>query len=262
MKHAILLAAYGAGGVQGTQTLQFFERQVRAGFPDASIRWAFTSVLMRSRLAAARKKTDSVKKALCRLGFEKYDRITVQSLHLIHGAEYEELLAEIAEAKLCGAPANITTGLPLLHSPEDIEKTAAAIIRHMPDGREPDQAVIWVGHGAKHDGGRAYDLLTEHVQRLDPNIFIGTLSGSSNIQEVTAALIQKNLKRAWLMPLLSVVGKHASHDIAGDGPESWRYILQRSGISCQSILHGAIACEGFAEIWLGHLREAATGWPV
>ncbi|MDL2285175.1 sirohydrochlorin cobaltochelatase [Desulfovibrio sp. OttesenSCG-928-F07] len=257
MKHAILLAAYGAGGVHGTHTLQLFEKKVREAFPASSIRWAFTSVLMRNRLTAARKKTDSVKKALCRLGFEKYTHITVQSLHMIAGAEYEELLAEIEDAKKCGAPKHISTGLPMLHNAKDISDTASAIIKHMPDGREKHQAVIWVGHGAKHDGGLAYDKLTATIQAIDPNLFIGTLSGESNIQEILATLQQNNIKQAWLMPLLSVIGKHASQDIAGSNSDSWRYILQQHDIACQSILRGAIEYDGFASIWLNHLKEAA-----
>lgn len=260
MKQAILLAAYGAGGVQGTHTLQLFERMVREAFPASSIRWAFTSMVMRNRLAGAGKKTDSIIKALCRLGFEKYDRVTVQSLHMIPGQEYETLLGEIKEAAALGAPRDIATGVPLLYSDNDIESAARAIIAHLPAEREPDEAVIWVGHGTEHEGGRAYDRLTRAVQRLDENIFVGTLAGGSDASDGAQAYLpilhERGIKQAWLMPLLSVVGKHASEDIAGEAAESWRGVLASGGVSSRTVLRGAIEYQGFADIWLSHLKEA------
>lgn len=258
MKQAILLAAYGAGGVQGTHTLQPFERTVRRAFPEASIRWAFTSMIMRTRLAAARKKTDSITKALCRLGFEKYTHVTVQPLHMIAGREYEALLDEIRAAAACGAPGNIRTGAPLLHSREDIELAARAIVQSRPEERGPDEAVVWVGHGTLHEGGEAYARLTKAVQRLDANTFIGTLEGEEQGPSgVLPLLAERGLKSAWLMPLLSVVGKHAGEDIAGDKPGSWRGALEGAGISCRAVLRGAIEYPGIAGIWMRHLEKAA-----
>ena len=259
MKQAILLAAYGAGGVQGTNTLQLFERMVRAAFPAASIRWAFTSMIMRSRLAGEGKKTDSITKALCRLGFEKFTSVTVQSLHMIPGQEYETLLGEIREAPACGGPASIATGTPLLHSQDDIERAARAMLDNLPEEREPGEAVIWVGHGTGHEGGGAYERLTEAVQKLDENIFVGTLAGGDEGPEAHLPLLRElGINRAWLMPLLSVVGKHAADDIAGDGPESWSGILGAGGVSCRTVLRGAIEYRGFADIWLSHLKEAVS----
>lgn len=257
MKQAILLAAYGAGGVQGTHTLQLFEQMVREAFPASSIRWAFTSMVMRSRLAAARKKTDSVSKALCRLGFEKYTNVTVQSLHMIPGQEYEAMLNEIGESAACGAPAQISTGTPLLYTHDDIEAAALAIVDMQPDARKAGEAIIWIGHGTEHEGGNAYNRLTEAVQKLDANIFIGTLAGGEQGAESRlSALKERGISRAWLMPLLSVVGKHASDDISGNAPGSWRTVLEAGGVSCESVLRGAIEYKGFADIWLAHLKEA------
>ncbi|MEI3477842.1 MAG: hypothetical protein V8Q84_00575 [Bilophila sp.] len=64
MKKDALLAAFGSGTFQGESTLNALTIQVRRTFPGVSVRWAFTSMLMRERLASARKKSDSVHKAL------------------------------------------------------------------------------------------------------------------------------------------------------------------------------------------------------
>lgn len=69
MKRGILLAAFGSGSSQGESTLRRFDAQVRKAFPDVSVRWAFTSMLMRERLASERKKSDSVHQGIEENGF-------------------------------------------------------------------------------------------------------------------------------------------------------------------------------------------------
>lgn len=64
MKRGILLAAFGSGSSQGESTLRRFDAQVRKAFPDVSVRWAFTSMLMRERWPANGKNRIPVHKAL------------------------------------------------------------------------------------------------------------------------------------------------------------------------------------------------------
>lgn len=258
-KHALLLAAYGAGGALGSHSLRLFEEQARRIFPDAAIRWAFTSLLMRGRLASAsRKKADSVRKALCRLAFEKYERVTVQPLYLIPGLAYEMLLAEVTEVMADGAPGRISIGLPLLGGPEDIKEAARAMLRHAPPERKSEEALIWVGHGA--GPGRdndAYAGLDLAAQALDPRLFAGALSGGQGLEQILPRLRALGIASAWVMPLLSVVGKHAAEDIAGEQENSWRCRLRAEGIACRCVLRGTLEYEGFAAVWLSHLRKAA-----
>ncbi|MDL2313928.1 sirohydrochlorin cobaltochelatase [Desulfovibrio sp. OttesenSCG-928-C14] len=256
-KKAILLAAYGATGIQNHQNLQAFERKVREVFPEDSIRWAFTSVLMRSRLAAARKKTDSVQKALCRLGFEKYSQVTVQSLHIVPGREYQDMLEEISQAASCGAPANISVGLPLLSEAGDVDKAASAVLASLPEARRRDEAVVWAGHGGWHTGNSAYAELAAQVRARDDKIVMGNLSGENSVEQVLERLEQCGAKTVWLLPLLSVIGKHAAQDLAGEGKDSWKSILESRGYDCRPVLRGVIEYEGFMDIWLEHLKRAA-----
>ena len=84
-KQGILLAAFGSGSRQGESTLRLFDARVRERFPGVPVRWAFTSVLMRERLATVKKKSDSVGKALRRMAFEGFSRIALQPLHVVPG---------------------------------------------------------------------------------------------------------------------------------------------------------------------------------
>ncbi len=221
MKTAILLTGFGSGGQQGQRALLPFTQAVQAAFPDCALRWAFTSGLMRQRLAGARKKTDSAHKALCRLGFEKYQQVAIQPLQIIRGLENESLNNEIQAARLDGAPPRISVGAPLLdyeHNPASIERAALAFLRHLPperQGREDKEAVVLAGHGSRHAADNNYSLLEQALQKYDRNIFVGTLAGEAALAGILQAVQERGLKKVWLVPMLSVVGKHTLRDIAG-----------------------------------------------
>ena len=60
---AILLIAYGSCNAVGLAALRRFEERVRMRFPGRTVRWAYTSEHIRTRLASqVRAKSDSVTK--------------------------------------------------------------------------------------------------------------------------------------------------------------------------------------------------------
>ena len=255
-KTGILLAAFGTASPLGEKALSLFADRVRQIFPGIPVRWAFTSDQMRSRLAAARKKTDSVKKALCRMGFERYTHVAVQSLHLISGQEYEALLEETKSAAETGGPRRIAVGLPLLHESVDVPRAAEALLRHLPEDRTAEEAVLCMGHGTWHGGAAGYQALSEAVAERDGKIFIGTLAGGRGLDYLLPGIAASGAKTVWLLPLLSVIGKHAEMDMAGEHPESWRSRITAGGFACRCRLVGTVEYEGFAQIWLEHLGTA------
>lgn len=260
-KTGILLAAFGSSGVRGEKALRVFADMAGAAFPGIFVRWAYTSDLMRDRLAAAGKKTDSVKKALRRMGFERYTHVAVQSLHLIPGLEYEALLEETEAARREGGPPRIEVGLPLLHDEEDVRLAARALLAHLPADRRPDEPVVCMGHGTWHTGAVSYAALAGTVGAVDERIVIGALSGAHGIESVLPALEDIARKdggraRVWLLPLLSIIGKHAEKDMAGEGAASWRGRIEAAGFSCTPVLTGTVEYPGFARIWLAHLAVA------
>lgn len=256
-KQAILLAAYGGAGVNATRTLGLFEERIRESCPGVPVRWAFTSLFMRNRMTASGKKNDSVKKALCRLGFENFTKIAVQSLHIVPGVEFHALLDEIKAAKESGAPQAVDVGGPLLHAEADIEMASEALLAAQPPGRALEDAVLWVGHGSGHEDCTAYVRLAQRVAQKDPRVFVGTLSGEAALEGMREALLASGARKVWLLPLLAVLGKHAERDLAGDGPESWKSRLTVAGLECEAYLRGIIECRSFVDIWVGHLLEAA-----
>lgn len=257
MKRGILLAAFGSGSVQGESTLKLFDAKVRVRFPDIPVRWAFTSLILRNRLAAARKKTDSVRKALEKMSFEKYSHVAVQSLQIIPGNEFADVYGDAASLQSSGAFQAVGVGAPLLSSDDDVRRAAAALVRHLPEERSAEEAVILMGHGARHNAVSRYTDFAQAVSALDSNIHVGTMSEPSALERILQRLgSPEEGKRVWLMPLLSVVGRHTLSDMAGKDPQSWRSRIDAAGFTCIPVLKGTAEYSGFIDIWLDHLADA------
>lgn len=240
--------------MQGESTLKLFDAEVRARFPAIPVRWAFTSHLLRNRLAVARKKTDSVRKALEKMWFEKYSHVAVQPLQIIPGNEYAELCDEAVALQGPHAFDQVDVGAPLLASDADVQRSAAAIIRHLPAQRSPDEPIILMGHGARHAAVSRYADLARAVYALDAQVHVGTMNGTSQLEHILPQLGNPSpSKKVWLMPLLSVVGRHTLNDMAGTDPQSWRSRIDAAGFTCIPVLKGTAEYAGFIAIWLDHL---------
>jgi len=201
-------------------------------------------------------KTDSVRKALEKMGFEKYTHVAVQSLHIIPGAEYEDLLADGEQMRMQKRLQNVVVGSPLLHTDEDVQRAAEAMLRHLPALRQAGDAVVFMGHGTWHSGDSRYEDLSRAVRSRDEGVFIGTMDGSHTIEDILPALKAGAFRRVWLLPLLSVVGRHARKDMAGEGPDSWKSHIEAAGFECLPVLVGVAEYPGFVDIWIRHLGEA------
>ncbi len=295
VKTGILLVAYGSASQVGALALRGVTERAQAAFPGIPLRWAFTSTRMRSRLAKSGKKTDSVYKALCRMHFDGYTHVAVQSLHFLAGFEYTQLLEEVAQARAGGGPAVITVGPPLLNGPGGVERAAKALLAHMPLECGPPDAIVYVGHGlgaAKQErdlghvtGCGERDIGSMREGSGDASLGSGDVHegageiGPSGYEALADAVRAKDSRifigsltgapgvdaildclraaqRVWLLPLLAVVGKHAEEDLAGTGPDSWRSRIEAAGFACTPVLRGAAEYEGFLGIWLSHLETA------
>ncbi len=252
MNRAILLVAWGASSLQGQKGLMKFENFCRARFVRTPIRWAYTSAVLRERLASQRQKSDSVRKALMRLYYENFRKVCIQPLQTISGHEYNDVCASAADiSRQTGMLCSV--GAPLLRIPRDAPRVAEALLRHFPAERAPGEDVIFMGHGAKHDAVSLYEDLDQSLSSLDCHARIGAMNGRPDLDELLGRL---SSRRVWLLPLLSAIGKHALADMAGDGPQSWRSRIMAQGHDCIAILRGTAEYEAVAEIWLNNLEAA------
>ena len=255
MKKGILLVAFGSSMPEAQVSFKNIDKKVKSAFPDVPIRWAYTSHIIRHKLAKEGKQLDSVEIALAKMMDEEFTHVAVQSLHTIGGEEYHGLVRNVhAFGQMSGGFDRIIVGYPLLGNEDDLGRVVEAIIRHIPKEREKEDAVVLMGHGTHHPGNAFYAAMMYHFQRNDPNIFVGTVEGAPTIDDIQAMLMEKGIKKAYLIPFMSVAGDHARNDMAGDEDDSWKSILTKAGIKCVPVLKGTAEYDDIVAVWVDHLR--------
>jgi sirohydrochlorin cobaltochelatase len=252
-KVGILLVAFGSSEDSAQVSFENIDKKVKKAYPDIPVRWAYTSHIIRKKLAEQGKVLDSPEVALAKMQDEDFTHVAVQSLHTIGGAEYHDLRVTVGAFKRMGGFEKVILGYPLLATQEDMERNVAAVIKNIPAERQPGDAVVLMGHGTHHPSNAFYAALMFQLQLKDPNIFVGTVEGYPEVDLITELLLKNKIKKAYLMPFMSVAGDHAKNDMASDEEDSWKSILTKAGIECVPVLKGTAEFDEFVDIWVDHL---------
>lgn len=259
VKIGILLVAFGTSVPEAQAAFKNIEDKVKAAFPGVEVRWAYTSKIIRNKLAKQGQMLDSPTVALARMADDDFTHVAVQSLHTIPGEEYTYLV-ETARA-MEGQPKGIQkilVGYPLLATADDLEKATQAIMAVIPKERKKDEAVILMGHGTHHPSNAYYPAMQYYFWKHDPLVLVGTVEGSPSLDDVQAELKKRGVKKAYLMPFMSVAGDHALNDMAGDEPDSWKSVLTKAGVECVPILKGTAEYDAIVDLWVDHLKVAMS----
>ncbi len=252
-KVGILLVAFGSSKQSAQISFENIDKEVKETYTNIPVRWAYTSHIIRKKLAKQGRILDSPEVALAKMLDEGFTHVAVQSLHTIGGSEYHDLRRVVGAYKTMGGFQSIILGYPLLATQEDMERAVKAILTMIPKDRKKDDGVVLMGHGTHHPANAFYAALMYQVQLRDPNVFIGTVEGYPELDTILTVLKKKNIKNVYLLPFMSVAGDHAKNDMAGDEEDSWKSILTKEGISCVPILKGTAEFKEFVKIWVDHL---------
>ncbi|MFH1136551.1 MAG: sirohydrochlorin cobaltochelatase [Pseudomonadota bacterium] len=255
-REGILLAAFGTTVPEAQKAMDKMEARVKAAFPGLPVRWAYTSKIVRDKLAAQGHVFDSPEVALARMADEGFTKIGVMSLHTIPGEEYTELARTVRAASDFSERPRVVISDPLLHDAEDMDKALAAILAVIPKERQPSEAVVLMGHGTPHPANVYYMGLQYLLSKKAPGVFVGTVEGSPTLRDVQAELKAGGFKTVWLMPFMSVAGDHALNDMAGAEDDSWKSILTKAGHDCRPVLKGTAEYDEFGDLWVEHLKRA------
>jgi sirohydrochlorin cobaltochelatase len=263
MPTGIILAAHGSRHPGAVAALRAFCDQTAAAYPDAVVELART-VGRRHGSAEAFGGARQVPVVLAAMAAAGLTRVVVQSLHVVPGEEYHEMLAGLGRyLENGGNGLSVSVGAPLLADLADVDRVAGAVLDSLPEARTPAEAVVLMGHGAPPPGAGFYEVLRERLARRDPLAHFGTmprLRGEPclDIRRIRDALVAAGVETAWLVPFLTVAGAHAWSDLAGAARTSWRGILAAAGIRCRPLLSGLIQGEAFAALWRDHLDKALS----
>ena len=252
-KVGILLVAFGSSEASAQVSFANIDKKVKAAYAGIPVRWAYTSHIIRKKLAKRGKYLDSPEVALAKMQDEGFTHVAVQSLHTIGGSEYHDLRRTVGAFKAMGGFQRVILGYPLLATQEDMQRSVSAILSIIPKERKKSDAVVFMGHGTHHPSNAFYAALMFQLQLKDPNIFIGTVEGYPEVDIITELLLKNKIKKAYLMPFMSVAGDHAKNDMAGDEDDSWKSIFTKAGIECVTVLKGTAEFDAFVDIWVDHL---------
>ena len=261
-KKGILLVAFGTTVPEARDALDHIGEKAAQRFPGIAIRWAYSSRIVREKLADQGQRFDSPAMALARMMDEGFTQVAVQSLHTIPGEEFHAL-KQTADA-FSGLPKgmdSVELGMPLLAEPDDVERCAKAIMASLPPERKKGEAVILMGHGTHHPANIYYPGLQYSLNRLDPLVLVGTVEGTPSLDDVRRTLENRKVSKVYLQPFMAVAGDHAMNDMAGDEEDSWKSVLTADGLTCVSVLRGTAEIPAFVEIWLNHLQAALERLP-
>ena len=254
-KKGILVVSFGTThNDTRRKTIDAIEQDIAAAYPDASVRRAWTSGMIMSRI----QKRDgtvilNVKQAMEQMAADGITDVIVQPTHILNGEE-NELMQKDARS-LSSLFHSIRFGAPLLSSKKDCD-SVIRIIRDEYASFEPDHALVLMGHGTAHYANSMYAALDyQFKDRGCPNIFVGTVEAYPYMDTLMKLIRQAAPRKITLIPFMIVAGEHASNDMAGDDPESWYSQFRNAGYETDFIMRGLGEYPQIRSIFVRHIAE-------
>ena len=216
---------------------------------------------------------DNMNQALERAVNNGVKNLVVQPTHLMHGAEYDELVeavnnysdkfesVKIAEPLLgeVGDDASVVNedkkAVAELITAEAV-KTAG--FDSLDAAKEDGTAFVFMGHGTSHTAKVSYSQMQAQMNDLGyDNVFIGTVEGEpeeTSCENVIEAVKNAGFKKVVLRPLMVVAGDHANNDMAGDDEDSWQsqFIASGNFDGVESQIAGLGEIEGIQQLYVAH----------
>lgn len=222
-REAILMVHFGTTHDDTrAMTIDAITADVAREFAPVEVREAYSSRIVRKRLADKGITKLTPTRALLGLAAEGYTDVTVQASHLLDAIEAQALRDEVAAA----APFfnSLRVGLPVLHNSADTRRLADILAEVYSPLEAYGGHVVFVGHGTEHPSGAVYSELDYMLTDAGhPRMHVATVEGFPELANVMPRL--KGARRVTLVPLLMVAGDHAKNDIA----TSMRSALEQAG---------------------------------
>ena len=254
------------------------EDALQAAYPDWSVRRAFTAQIIINHVQARDgEKIDNMQQAMDRAVANGVKNLVVQPTHLMHGAEYDEMMEMIDdyrdkfESVAVAEPLLGEVGADATVINEDKEAVAKAVTAEavatagydsVEAAAKDGTAFVFMGHGTSHTAKVSYSQMQTAMQTLGyNNVFIGTVEGepeSTSCENVIEAVKAAGYTKVVLRPLMVVAGDHANNDMAGADEDSWLSQFEASGafdsVDCQIAGLGGVA--DVEQLYIAHTKAA------
>ena len=278
-ENELLVVSFGTSfNDSRAEDIKGIEDALAEAYPDWSVRRAFTAQIIINHVEARDDEAiDNMQQALDRAVDNGVKNLVVQPTHLMHGAEYDEMVEAIDgykdkfESVAIAEPMLGEVGDDATVINDDKKAVAQAITDEackeagfddMQAAADAGTAFVFMGHGTSHTANVTYDQMQTQMNDLGfTNAFIGTVEGEPE-DTACEAVIEKvkeaGYKNVILRPLMVVAGDHANNDMAGDDDDSWKSQFEASGdfdsVDCQIAGLGRI--EAVEDLYVEHTKAA------
>ena len=256
------------------EDIKGIEDALQEAYPDWSVRRAFTSQIIINHIQARDGECiDNMDRALERAVKNNVKNLIVQPTHLMHGAEYDELVKAVEryqdkfESVKVAEPLLGEVGSDASAINSDKEAVAKAVTAQAVEtagydsldaAKEDGTAFVCMGHGTSHTAKVSYSQMQTQMQVLGyDNVFIGTVEGEpeeTSCEAIIEAVKNAGYKKVILRPLMVVAGDHANNDMGGADEDSWKSLFENSGFFEQVDVQiaGLGGIEAIQQIYVDH----------
>ena len=265
-KDAILVMTFGTTFADTrAKTIDAVEAAIQKAHPDIPVFEAYTSHIIIDRVKAKegiQKMTPE--EAFSKLKAEGYTRVAVVSLDVIPGMEYsyDSIITKMQMSKF----KELSLVTPLMYfqgtegEPDQVVDFLNAVKSQFPVMGKEDATLI-MAHGTPHPGNAYYSVIQDRIEKLRMNnVFVYSVEGRPNLDDVIPKLKAKGFKNVTLMPIMMVAGDHANNDMAGDDPDSHKSILTKAGFKVNTYIHGLGENENVRALYIQRANEALAAF--
>ena len=275
----ILVVSFGTSfNDSRVKDIKSIEDAIQATFPEWSVRRAFTAQIIINHVQSRDGEViDNMEQALERAVANGVKQLLVQPTHLMHGAEYDEMMdalnayADKFETISVAEPLLGEVGNDATVVNADKEAVAKAVVAaaaadagftDAAAAAQEGTAFVLMGHGTAHVAKVTYTQMQTQMEKLGyENVFIGTVEGEpeeTSCEEVIRAAQEAGYKNIVLRPLMVVAGDHANNDMAGAEEDSWKSMFEASGAfdSVSAQVSGLGSIEAVQALYVAHTQTA------
>ena len=234
---------------------------IKAAHPNTKVITAFTSHIIRDRIQQKEGITyPTPEEALAELKKDGYTRVALASLDVIPGMEYNYDAAVYNLYK--NDFKKMTLGTSLMYwmgqenQTDQVIETLKAVQSQFPKLGKED-ALLIMAHGTPDPSNAYYSVIQDRIHTLGmKNVFVYTVEGTPNLEQVIPQLKLHGIKHVTLMPFMMVAGDHANNDMAGNEPDSHKSILEKEGFKVDTYIHGLGENPNIRNLFVERANEA------
>ena len=234
---------------------------IKAAHPNTKVITAFTSHIIRDRIQQKEGITyPTPEEALAELKKDGYTRVALASLDVIPGMEYNYDAAVYNLYK--NDFKKMTLGTSLMYwmgqenQTDQVIETLKAVQSQFPKLGKEDGLLI-MAHGTPDPSNAYYSVIQDRIHTLGmKNVFIYTVEGTPNLEQVIPQLKLHGIKHVTLIPFMMVAGDHANNDMAGNEPDSHKSILEKEGFKVDTYIHGLGENQNIRNLFVERANEA------